>query len=354
MNDESLAGLLATLVDVPSVTGHEEAIADLVAGRLGRLGCGSCLRSGRSVVWRGPSAGRPLLLLAGHLDTVPAEGNARARIHDGNVHGRGASDMKGGLAVMLDLVETLDPAALRFDLAAVFYDGEEGPFEGNGLGRLLVEMPWLAGARLAILLEPTAAQVEAGCSGTMNAEVRVEGRSAHAARPWTGVNAVEVAAPWLAQITRFPATPVVVEGLEFRETLQVTLLRAGVAANVVPDELVATLNYRFPPGRDLAHAEARLRALVPPEFEFRVKDAAPPGAVALAAPEARELVERFGLRVSAKQGWTDVARFSARGIAALNLGPGLPEQCHTAGEYCPAANLERVHDVLARFLAEDE
>jgi succinyl-diaminopimelate desuccinylase len=353
MSADSLASLLVTLVDIPSVTGQEAALADLVAGRLRWRGTGDVLRSDRSVIWRGPRRGRPLVILAGHLDTVPPEGDSTARIENGRVIGRGASDMKGGVAVMLALIEALDPARLRFDLAAVFYDGEEGPHESNGLGRVLRESPWLNEARLAILLEPTDAQVELGCNGMMNAEVRVAGRSAHAARPWTGVNAIERAAPWLAEIVRFPVTPVMVQGLEFRETLQVTVLRAGRTKNVLPDELVANLNHRFPPGRTPDEAAARLRALVPDGFDFRVTDQAAPGLVCLDQLEVREFVERFGLGVAGKQGWTDVARFTGAGIAAFNFGPGLSDQCHVPGEYCPVANLERVYDVLSHFLTEE-
>ena len=158
---DSIAELLVTLVDIPSVTGNEESIAEFVAGRLaGRPG--EVLRSGNGIVWRGPRRGRPLVVLAGHLDTVPPQGNATARIADGCVHGVGTTDMKAGDAVMLALYETLDPAALRFDLALVFYDAEEGPAVNNGLGRILREMPWLGGAAMAVLLEPTDLQVEMG------------------------------------------------------------------------------------------------------------------------------------------------------------------------------------------------
>ena len=354
MDAEALAELLGTLVDIPSVTGRESAIAGFVAARLQRRATGECGRSGNAVVWRGPRRGRPLVVLAGHLDTVPANGNERARRDGDRLYGLGATDMKGGDAVMLALIESLDPVRLRFDLAAVFYDGEEGPHEANGLGRLLDESPWLREAALAVLLEPTAAQAELGCNGVMNVEVRVTGRSAHAARPWTGVNAIERAAPWLAEITRFPVTPSVVQGLEFRETLQVTQLRSGGARNVVPDELTANLNYRYPPGGTPAEAQARLRARVPAGFEFRVADQAPPGLVCLDRPLVREFVARFELAVTGKQAWTDVARFTALGVAALNFGPGLPELCHVADEYCPVANLARTYDCLARFLAEGE
>jgi succinyl-diaminopimelate desuccinylase len=354
MDAEAIAGLLGTLVDIPSVTGQESAIADFVAARLERRATGDCLRSGAAAVWRGPRRGRPLVVLAGHLDTVPAQGNGRARREGDRLYGLGATDMKGGDAVMLALVESLDPARLRFDLAAVFYDGEEGPHEANGLGRVLEEMPWLREAALAVLLEPTAAQAELGCGGVMNVEVRVPGRSAHAARPWAGENAIERAAPWLAKIVRFPVTPVLVQGLEFRETLQVTRLHSGGARNVVPDELLANLNHRYPPGRTPAEAEARLRAQVPAEYGFRIVDQAPPGLVCLDRPLVREFVRRFQLEATGKQGWTDVARFTSAGVPALNFGPGLPDLCHVADEYCPVANLGRTYDCLARFLAEGE
>lgn len=351
VTSESLAGLLASLVDIPSETGQEAAIADWVAARLRARGGGELLRSGNSLVWRGPVRGRPLVVLAGHLDTVPANGNAGARREDGRLFGLGSTDMKGGDAVLLALVETLDPYAARFDVAAVFYEAEEGPLERNGLRRLLGEMPWLREARLAVLLEPTDCKVELGCIGSMNAEVRVTGKSAHSARPWLGVNAVERAAPWLAEITRFPVTPTLVGGIEYRETLQVTTLRSGRARNVIPDELVVNLNYRFPPDRDLADAERRLRGLVPAEFGFTVVDRSEPGRVCADDPEVKAFVSRFGATVAGKQGWTDVAQFTAAGVPAFNFGPGIPELAHQVGEYCPIENLGRAYEWLSAFLA---
>lgn len=353
MTTDTLADLLTTLVDIPSETGHEATIADFVIGRLRARGGGEIRRSGHSVVWRGPQRGRPLVVLAGHLDTVPENaGNGRATRRDGRLFGLGSSDMKAGVAIQLALVESLDPMALRFDLATVFYDAEEGPATHNGLGRVLGEMPWLRDARLAVLLEPTDLKVELGCNGAMNAEVRVTGKSAHSARPWLGVNAVERAADWLAAITRFPVTTVEVGGAEFRETLQVTTLRAGRARNVVPDELVANLNYRFPPDRSLAQAEQRLGALVPAEFQLTVVDRAAPGRVCSDEPEVAEFISRFALETAGKQGWTDVARFTEAGIPAFNYGPGLPEQAHQAGEYCPIDNLAPAYGTLRAFLAE--
>ena len=348
----SIADLLVTLVDIPSVTGDEKTISDFVARRLaGRPG--EVLRSGHGVVWRGPRRGRPLVVLAGHLDTVPPQGNVRARLEGGCVHGVGTTDMKAGDAVMLALHETLDPDALRFDLALVFYDAEEGPAVNNGLGRILREMPWLGGAAMAVLLEPTDLQVEMGCNGILNVEVRVPGVAAHAARPWLGRNAVGEGAAWLAEITRFPVTPVRVQGLEYRETLQVTTLRAGTVRNVVPAEMVANLNHRFPPDRTVEQAIARIRALVPEAFGFEVVDQAAPGGVCLDRPEVMEFVQRFGAKVAGKQGWTDVARFTSAGIPAFNFGPGLAELCHRADEKCPIENLGQAYDWLAAFLESE-
>ena len=346
----SRTDLLETLVNIPSETGSEARIAGFLSERLAAVGRGEILRSGHSLVWRGPRGGRPLVVLAGHVDTVPANGNAVARIEDGKLFGVGSTDMKSGDAVLLRLVEELEPDQARFDLAAVFYDAEEGPAQGNGLGRVLREMSWLAEAALAVLLEPTDLKVELGCIGTMNAEVRVRGKAAHSARPWLGVNAVERAAPWLVQVTKFPVTPASVQGIEYRETLQVTTLQAGAARNVVPESLVANLNYRFPPDRTVAAAEARLRSLVPPEFELEIADVAPPGRVCLDDPAVSEFVRRFGLKVAGKQGWTDVARFTEAGIPAFNFGPGIPELAHQRDEHCPLANLEPAFRHLADFL----
>jgi succinyl-diaminopimelate desuccinylase len=355
ISSDTLADLVETLVNIPSETGREAAIADWMAARLRALGRGELTRSGHSLVWRGPSGRepRPRVVLAGHLDTVPANGNAGARRAEGRLYGLGASDMKAGDAVLLALLESLDLDRLRFDLAAVFYDAEEGPHEANGLRRVLRETPWLREARLAVLLEPTDLRVELGCIGTLNAEVRVTGKSAHSARPWLGVNAIERAAPWLAEVTRFPVTPASIGGVEYRETLQVTTLRAGRARNVVPDELVVNLNYRFPPDRTLEQAEARLRAQVPAEFGFEVVDRAAPGRVCNDLPEVREFVRRFGAKVAGKQGWTDVAQFTAAGVSAFNFGPGIPEQAHQAGEYCPLDNLEVAYRWLAGFLGAE-
>ncbi len=347
---ESLAELTAQLVDIPSVTGQERAIADWITARLTARATGEVLRSGDAVVWRGPERGRPRVVLVGHTDTVPPQGNVGARREGDRLYGIGATDMKAGDAVMLALIESLDPAALRFDLACVFYDAEEGPAANNGLKRLLLEMPWLTQAHLAIVLEPTDLRIEMGCNGIVNAEVTVPGVAGHAARPWSGDNAVAKGAAWLSEITRVGWEERQVQGIAYRETLQVTTVRAGVARNVIPAEMVVNLNHRFTPDRTTEDAIARLRARVPQEFGFAVVDSAPPGGVSLDHPDVAAFIQRFSLEVAGKQGWTDVARFTSVGVPAFNYGPGLAELCHRTDEHLPIANLAVVYQNLAAFL----
>ncbi len=350
---ETLVDLLEQLVNIPSVTGSEQAIADWITRRLASASRGEVIRHGLSVVWRAPRKGRPLVVLAGHTDTVPPQGNTVARREGDRLYGIGTTDMKAGDAVMLALADSLDLDAMPFDLACVFYDAEEGPAERNGLKRVLQESPWLRDASLAILLEPTDGAVEMGCNGILNVEVRVPGVAAHAARPWQGRNAVAEGAAWLTDVTRFETRSHVLHGMEFRETLQVTKLTAGTARNVVPAEMVVNLNHRFPPDRTTAEAIAALRALVPDAFGFEVVDQAPPGKLCVDDPIVQRFVAQTGATLAGKQGWTDVARFTEAGIPAFNYGPGIPDLCHRADEYCPIPNLIAVHDHLTAFLTRE-
>jgi succinyl-diaminopimelate desuccinylase len=357
---ESLSDLLVALVNIPSVSGEEHAVADWLETRLLASGRGTVERTRRSIVWHAHAGDqRPLLVLAGHIDTVRPQGNAQARIEKDAggdlLFGLGSTDMKSGIAVMLRLAETLDLQRSRFDLACVFYDGEEGPSAKNGLRRVLSRMRWLRKARLAIVLEPTALQAEMGCNGTVNLEIRVPGVAAHAARPWTGRNAVTEGAEWLVAISRAPLRTVDVQGLEFRETLEVTRLRAGGARNVLPGEMLVNLNHRFAPDCTVDEAVERVRALVPPHWPVKVRSSSHPGRVCLDDAEIRSFIEHSGrtpLRVLGKQGWTDVARFTRKGIPAFNFGPGLPELCHRADEHCPVANLDLAYERLAGWIAK--
>jgi succinyl-diaminopimelate desuccinylase len=352
VTDTSLAEMLEQLVNIPSVTGNEQQIVDWITRRLAASSRGEIIRHGLSIVWRAPRKGRPLIVLAGHTDTVPPQGNATAKRIDDRLYGVGTTDMKAGDAVRLALAESLDLNALRFDLACVFYEAEEGPADGNGLKRVLNESPWLRDASLAVILEPTDAAVEMGCNGSMNVQVRVPGVAAHAARPWQGKNAVAAGAQWLAEITRYPSTPHIIQGMEFRETLQVTKVRAGVVHNVIPAEMLVVLNHRFPPDRTIEQAIANVRQRVPQEFGFEVVSQSPPGKVCADHDGVKRFVRMSGAKVAGKQGWTDVARFTAAGVPAFNYGPGLPDLCHRADEYCPIPNLGTVYENLARFLRE--
>ncbi len=349
----ALADLLEQLVNIPSVTGHEQQIVDWITRRLAAGSRGEIIRHGLSLIWRAPRTGRPLIVLAGHTDTVPPQGNANAHRIGDRVLGVGTTDMKAGDAVMLALAESLELESLWCDLALVFYDAEEGPAERNGLKRVLEESPWLREASLAIILEPTDCAVEMGCNGILNIEVRVPGIAAHAARPWQGRNSVAEGAQWLADITRHPVSSTSVQGLEYRETLQVTTLHAGTVRNVLPAEMVVNLNHRFPPDRTIEQAVSRIRALIPPAFGFAVVDQAAPGAVCLDNALVQRFLRLTAARVAGKQGWTDVARFTAAGVPAINYGPGIPDLCHRADEYCPVDNLGVVYEHLAAFLTRE-
>ena len=345
-----LVQLTAELIGVPSVSGNEGALAERVARHLAGLP-GMITRLGHNVVYAAPRrAGRPLAVLAGHLDTVPAQGNETPRVENGRLFGLGASDMKAGLAVMLELARALAAASPRFDLAYVFYECEEVALERNGLRKLWGELPWLAEADVAIVLEPTAGAVELGCVGSLNVEITAVGRAAHSARPWLGDNAVYKALPLLERLQAMEPRPVTLAGVTYQETIQVTVARAGIGRNVVPDRFTVNLNRRYAPDRRPEDAIAEMRALVPESFEFQVVDVSPPAPPNAEAPLVAEFLSRFGLERRAKQGWTDVAQFAERGVPAFNFGPGVPELAHRADESLPVENLQRAYQVLAEFL----
>jgi len=353
-----LGALAAELVGIPSVSGAEAALAERVTEWFTAVP-GETHRLGNNVVHRGPPRpGRPLVVLAGHLDTVPPQGNAEPRFADGRLYGRGASDMKAGLAVMLALAGAAGRAgvsaagldAARFDLAWVFYECEEVAFERNGLRRLWPELPWLADAALAFLLEPTDCAAELGCLGSLHAEFTVRGRAAHSARPWLGENALYKALPFLARLASAEPHPVTTGGVTYQETLEVTTARCGVGRNVVPDVFTCNVNRRFAPTRTPEEAVAELCALAPPGVEVEVVDVSPGAPPATGHPLIAEFLDRFALERRAKQAWTDVAQFAQRGVPALNFGPGVPETAHRPDESVPLANLDRALAVLRDFL----
>ncbi|GGL86370.1 succinyl-diaminopimelate desuccinylase [Nakamurella endophytica] len=339
--------LTAALVDIPSVSGTEQRIADLVESALRRLGRYEVLRSGNTVLAR-TELGRPTrVVLAGHLDTVPIADNVPSRTDGDVLHGCGTTDMKSGDAMLLHLAATLESPSR--DLTFVFYDCEEVESARNGLGRIQRELPeWLAGD-LALLGEPTNGQVEGGCQGTLTAEVTVRGHRAHSARSWMGRNAIHLAEPVLARLAAATPRTVEIDGCTYREGLNAVKIRGGVASNVIPDECVVTVNHRFAPDRSAGQAADLLRELFD-GFEFELLDAADGALPGLSAPAAADFVAAAGGVAVAKLGWTDVARFSALGIPAVNFGPGDPSLAHTREEHVSRTQIREMTDVLRRFL----
>jgi len=349
-----LLALAAELVHIPSVSHAEAALADRVEAELAGVGHLAVERIGNTVVAR-TDLGRPRrIVLAGHLDTVPPSGDGAGRVDGDTLWGLGAVDMKGGVAVLLDMATTL--VAPGLDVTYVLYGCEEVERRHNELGRLAELRPDLLAADAAVLAEPTAGVVEAGCQGTMRATVVVGGRRAHTARPWTGINAVHRLAPVLAAVDRFEGRRVVLDDCVYVEQLQAVGVEGGVAGNVVPDSATVTVNYRFAPDRDVAAARGALSEVLAPELDaahgdrLEVIDAVPGALPALGHPVLAALVATTGKPAAAKLGWTDVATFAAIGIPAANFGPGDPLLAHTSDEHVSRQELEHVRDVLTAVL----
>jgi succinyl-diaminopimelate desuccinylase len=344
--------LTAALVDFPSVSGDEQGIADAVQDALARQAPHlELVRSGNAVLARTNLGRRHRVIFAGHLDTVPINDNLpTTRTGDGDnlvLHGCGTVDMKSGDAVALHLAATLPEPA--HDVTFIFYDCEEVEASRNGLGRIEKDLPdWLA-ADLAIVGEPSNVIVEAGCQGTMRIEVRTEGQRAHTARAWMGVNAIHAMGEALHRLAQYQPRIVDIDGCTYREGLQAVKIGGGVAGNVVPDECLLTVNHRFAPDRTPDEAEAQLRQVFE-GFAVTVRDMAPAAAPGLSAPLAQELLAATGDKPAAKLGWTDVARFAALGLPAVNFGPGDPTLAHTKQEHVPAAQIGQYARLLRAFL----
>lgn len=351
-----LAELTRELCAIPSETGQERQIADLVEERcVAVASAGAVRRIGNSVVCDpmgqpgGPGVGRgPTVALVGHLDTVKCADGQPTEIRDDRVYGCGASDMKAGVAVMLALLDRwreLDGTRPVW----IFYDREEGPHEENGLGPVL-ESGVLPEIDFAFVLEPTDQALQMGCVGTMHATVTVRGRRAHSARPWQGENAVYRALPLLERFAARERREVRIGELVYYEVMGVTRAWTENSANVVPDKLMLNVNVRFAPGTDAATAESELREMVGTDGEVEITDVAPAGDVYLEHALLEPWRQREELRVECKQAWTDVARFTERGIPAVNFGPGETAQAHQAGEWCSIDSLELVYWALWRYL----
>ncbi|MET0149987.1 MAG: succinyl-diaminopimelate desuccinylase [Acidimicrobiales bacterium] len=340
------------LCAIPSLSRDEATITDHLDGLLAAVPGLERTRVGDNLVAR-TNLGRALrLVLAGHTDTVPANGNAAPRREGTTLWGLGTADMKGGLAVMVELALAVPEPAV--DVTYVFYAREEIAAKESGLEELFVERPDLLEGDVAILGEPTDGEVEAGCQGTLRLEVTLAGERAHSARPWMGRNAVHRLGPLLSLLDAHEPRQPVIEGLQFREALQAVGVSGGVATNVIPDSAIVGLNHRFAPDRTPEEAEASVRDLLAPVLEegdtIELVDVAPGAAPSLDHPLLVALVERSGLGVRAKLGWTDVARFAARGVPAVNLGAGDSSLAHNRNERVEGDRLDisyrALHDLI--------
>ncbi len=350
---DGLLGLATALVGIPSVSHHEQVMADAVQAALELCPWLQVDRVGDNVVARTELGRDQRVLLAGHLDTVPAAGgNDEPHLEGSTLYGLGAADMKGGLAVFLHLAGRLTEPAT--DVTWCFYVAEEVAHRFNGLLQLWSERPELLDADAAILGEPTGGFVEAGCQGTLRVRIRLAGARAHTARPHTGRNAVHRLAPLLTAVAGYRGRRPVLDGCEYDEQLQAVSVEGGVANNVVPDEATLVLNHRFAPDRTAAEAESALRDLLAPHLEagdhWELVDASPGAPPSLDHPVLAALVAATGAPPRAKVGWTDVASFWAHGVPAANFGPADPLLAHTPGEHVSAEELAAAAAVLESLL----
>ena len=342
-----VATLTAALVDMPSESHQETAIADAVAAVLAPLPHLAVERDGNTVVARTDLGRDERVLLAGHLDTVPEHDNLPSSVSGEDLYGLGSVDMKGGVAVMLRCA-ALVPEPAR-DVTYVFYEAEEVEERFNGLRRLAeTRADWLA-ADFAVLLEPSDGGIEAGCQGTLRAVVTTSGRRAHSARSWMGSNAVHKLGEVLRRLNSYQPAEVEVDGLTYREGLNAVGIGGGVAGNVIPDSASVTVNYRFAPSRDLAEAEQHVREVFE-GFDLEFVDRAPGARPGLRHPAAASLISAVGSEPRPKFGWTDVARFTALGVPAVNFGPGDPSLAHAQNEHVPLEQLRAVESTMRRWL----
>ncbi|ACO03163.1 MAG TPA: succinyl-diaminopimelate desuccinylase [Persephonella sp.] len=349
---EKLKDYLTDLVNIPSVTGNERDIADYVENFLKKLFPEeNIIRYNNSIIaFDSINPDKKTISFIGHLDTVPGENEFTGKIIDNRLYGLGASDMKGGLAVMMALAEYFKDRDKRFNCIYVFYEREEGPYDENGLEPLLRNFSIIQRSDLAVVLEPTNNNIQVGCLGTMHASVIFKGKRAHSARPWQGENAIHRSADFLKRLSELKWKEYTFGGLKFVEVMNATMVDYSGGRNIIPDRFVINVNYRFAPGKSIEEAKKDVLDLVKGEAEVQFTDLCPSGKVCLDNPVLQELINRFSLKVEAKQAWTDVARLSLYGVDAVNFGPGDPAQAHQKNEYIPLKNLYENFDILRDFL----
>lgn len=346
----SLAETLLWLCKIPSPIGEEAGLCSAVQERLGKLPlAGKIRRYGNSIVvpvTRG--TGRAHVALVGHLDVVRTEHEGAPRIEADRLYGPGSSDMKSGLALMVDLAERAERP--KVDLTLVFYAREEGPYVENELGPVLEQDTELSKVSIAVCLEPSDNRLQLGCAGSVHATVRFVGRTAHSARPWEGVNAIHKSATFLTRLSALTPVKSQIEGLEWSAVTSATLAKGGRARNIVPDVFEVNVNHRFGPDRTVAQAKAHIVDLAGPEAEVDFVDEAPPALPFRNHPLVEALSQSGVVSVEPKQAWTDVARFSAIGVPAVNFGPGVNSQAHQRNEWTSLSLLESGREIVSRWL----
>lgn len=345
--------LTRAICDIESVSGNEKELADAIESALARYDHLEIIRDGDAIVARTHFGHANRVIIAGHVDTVPVADNLPTKLlpmeREQVLWGRGTVDMKAGVAVQLKLAAAMTKTNTNKDITWVFYDHEEVEANLNGLGRISRNRPELLDASFAILCEPTGAQIEGGCNGTIRVEVRARGVKAHSARAWMGKNAVHGAAEILNRLNAYEPQSVEVDGLVYRESLNAVMIKGGIATNVIPDECVVTINYRFAPSKTGQEAAAHLCELFD-GFEIGMTDLSEGARPGLDRPEAAAFVAAVGSTPQPKYGWTDVARFSALGIPAVNFGPGDPNKAHADDENVPVGQIYACEAALRTWL----
>jgi succinyl-diaminopimelate desuccinylase len=350
--EKKLVNYLLDLVNIDSITGNEKEIADYTEKFLKNYFPESnIIRLNNSLIaFDDIDPNKKTIGFVGHLDTVPADNKYTGQIIDGKLYGLGASDMKGGLAVMMGLIDYFNNKNKKFNHIYIFYEKEEGPYIDNGLEPLLANnIDLLKNIDLAFVLEPTNNKIQVGAVGTINANVIFKGKKAHSARPWQGENAIYKSIDFLKRISDFGIKEHKFENLSYYEVMNVTTAKTENAHNVIPDKFEMNINYRFPPNMSLEEAQKEILKIVNNEADVDFVDLSPAGTVCLDNPILREFEKRFNLPLEAKQAWTDVARLSQYGIDAVNFGPGDPAQAHQSNEYIPLENLYKNFNYLKEF-----
>ncbi|MEZ0323015.1 MAG: succinyl-diaminopimelate desuccinylase [Hydrogenothermaceae bacterium] len=347
---ETLINHTVNLVKINSVIGNEREIADYLESFL-KSYLKNVIRYSNSLIsYSDFDEGKKIVCLLGHLDTVPGSNDFTGQIIDGKIYGLGASDMKGGLAVMMSLVEFFKDRESEYNLIYVFYEKEEGPYNDNGLEPLLKNFDIIQKSDLVFALEPTNNNIQMGCLGTMHAWVIFKGKRAHSARPWEGDNAIHKAHSLLKKLAEFDRIEYDFDGLKYYEVMNATMCQFSGGRNIIPEEFRLNINYRFAPGKSIEEAKEDFLKFVGEDVEVEFTDLSPSGKVCKDNPILKDFVSRYSLKVEAKQAWTDVGRLSQYGIDAVNFGPGDPAQAHQRNEYIPIENLIKSFEIFSDFL----